>query len=80
MPINEARATIIDEIIELHERILGSMFSRTKRQPAGAVTLILQSPSPDFTQPVHEDRSRQCESSRLTWSNSESSFLPYSVK
>ncbi|EMC9823454.1 Tn3 family transposase [Klebsiella aerogenes] len=32
--LTEARATIIDEIIELHERILGSMFSRAKRQQA----------------------------------------------
>lgn len=32
--LTEARATIIDEIIELHERILGSMFSRAKHQQA----------------------------------------------
>ncbi len=32
--LTEAKATIIDEIIELHERILGSMFSRAKRQQA----------------------------------------------
>lgn len=32
--LTEARATIIDEIIELHERILGGMFSRAKRQQA----------------------------------------------
>ena len=32
--LTEARATIIDEIIELHERILGSMFSQAKRQQA----------------------------------------------
>lgn len=31
--LTESRATIIDEIIELRERILGSMFSReTRRQ------------------------------------------------
>ena len=32
--LTEARATIIDEIIELHERILGSMFNRAKHQQA----------------------------------------------
>ncbi|HAT3704387.1 TPA: Tn3 family transposase, partial [Klebsiella oxytoca] len=32
--LTEARATIIDEIIELHERILSSMFSQAKRQQA----------------------------------------------
>ncbi|TCB96359.1 Tn3 family transposase [Kosakonia quasisacchari] len=32
--LTEAKATIIDEIIELHERILGSMFSQAKRQQA----------------------------------------------
>lgn len=32
--ISEARATLTDEIIELHERILGSLFSRAKRTQA----------------------------------------------
>ena len=32
--LTEARVTIIDEIIELHECILDSMFSRAKRQQA----------------------------------------------
>lgn len=32
--LTEARATIIDEIIELHERILGRMCSRAKHQQA----------------------------------------------
>ena len=32
--LTEARATIIDEIIELHERILGSMFRWAKHQQA----------------------------------------------
>lgn len=32
--LTEARATIIDEITELHERIPGSMFSRAKHQQA----------------------------------------------
>lgn len=32
--LTEVRATIIDEIIELHERIPGSMFCRAKRQQA----------------------------------------------
>lgn len=32
--ITEARATLTDEVIELHERILGSLFSRAKRTQA----------------------------------------------
>ncbi len=32
--ISEARATLTDEVIELHERILGSLFSRAKRTQA----------------------------------------------
>jgi hypothetical protein len=32
--ISEARATLTDEVIELHERILGSLLSRAKRTQA----------------------------------------------
>jgi hypothetical protein len=32
--ISEARATLTDEVIDLHERILGSLFSRAKRTQA----------------------------------------------
>jgi hypothetical protein len=32
--ISEARAILIDEVIDLHERILGSLFSRAKRTQA----------------------------------------------
>lgn len=32
--IIEARATLTDEVIDLHERILGSLFSRAKRTQA----------------------------------------------
>lgn len=32
--ISEARTTLTDEVIELHERILGSLFSRAKRTQA----------------------------------------------
>ncbi len=31
--ILEAWATLTDEVIDLHERILGSLFSRAKRRP-----------------------------------------------
>ncbi|MDE9590989.1 hypothetical protein, partial [Xenorhabdus bovienii] len=37
--IQEARATLTDEIIELHERIIGSLFSRAKRTQAEKLQL-----------------------------------------
>ncbi|WP_162741531.1 hypothetical protein, partial [Escherichia coli] len=37
--IQEARATLTDEVIELHERILGTLFSQAKRTQAERLQL-----------------------------------------
>lgn len=37
--IQEARATLTDEVIELHERIMGGLFSQAKRKQAERLQL-----------------------------------------
>lgn len=39
--IQEARATLTDEVIELHERIMGGLFSQAKRKQAERLQLTV---------------------------------------